>query len=114
MMKFLTTVILSLQCLLVSLAYNINIVKNNSNIKLKPRNLSNRRRFVSLIGGIQVPLSIFSVGTLSQAPPSAAFDNRRDNRHVDQTAQTGVQPMNLGVTSRTSKSQRGGYDILAP
>jgi len=114
MMKFATTVILSLQCPLVSLAYNINSVKKNANIKLKPRNLSDRRRFVSLISGIQVPLSIFAVGTLSQAPPSAAFDNRLDDRYVDRTAQIGVQPMNLGVTSRTSKSQRGGYDGLAP
>ena len=105
-----------LQCpLVVSLAYNINSSKEN-HIKVKISNSRNRRAFLSIAGvGIQVPLSIFAVGTSVQAPPSAgAFDNMMDDQYLDWSAQTCTQPTNLVVRSRTFKSQTGGYDGIAP
>lgn len=59
-----------------------------------------------------VSVSSFSLGTLmlqvSAPAPADAFENRLDSKYADATPQTGTQPVDLGHTERTSKTQ-GSY-----
>ena len=48
------------------------------------------------------------------APPSFAFDNRLDDKYADATPKVGVQPEELGVRSRVSRSLGASYAGLAP
>jgi len=123
MMQFVTAVILILHSPLASVAYNINNNSNhnhnNSNKISSNQNSKDRRAFLS-IAAIQLPLAILTTTPLAAPQPSAAFDNRLDDRYTDRTAQTGVRPDNLGVKSRTSStsskpsSPQEGYQGLAP
>lgn len=75
----------------------------------EPSSSSRRRVFALASTALVAPLASF----LPPAPPSAAFENRLDDRYADATPQSGTQPGNLGVSSRTSKKE-GSYSGLAP
>jgi uncharacterized protein (DUF1499 family) len=51
---------------------------------------------------------------LTSAAPSFAFENRLNDRNLNGTPQTGRQPANIGVNTRTSATQKKDYEGLAP